>query len=532
MRLRSLLLICALGSCKGEIGNPVSLGGGGGGPLGDDGLAATSGARRLTRVEYDNTIESLLGDDTRPGFAALPEDKYDPFDNNFQKQQASQPLIESVETLAEQIAVRFLADTARRDALVGCTPSGPDDADCLRGFVTRFGRLALRRPLTDEEVDRYMTLQSFAVERADFWVGVELVLRAILQDPEFLYRIELGEAVAGQDGLFALNGYEIATRLSYFLWAAPPDAALLDIAEEGGLDSSAERRDVAATMLEDPRAVEQVLRFHALWLGYDHLPHSAELNEAMMAESEALVRRVVFEDDGDYFDLFRADETWVGDLLANQYGLTPPGQSEPTWVPYGDSGRQGILSHGSVLSAFAKFSDTSPTQRGKFIRTRLLCDVIQPPPPNVNVDEPPQSPDSDCKWDRYAAHRSSGACATCHGQMDPIGFGLENFDREGRYRTHDEGLPECPIAGDGEIVGTGTFNGPAELSDLLISSGELGPCAVQNVWRFAVGRDLGEADDAAIGDLWRAFDAGGRHFQSLLLEVVASEAFGYRMEEP
>ena len=240
-------------------------------------------------------------------------------------------------------------------------------------------------------IQRYLALQSVSVEAQDFYVGIDLVLRAMLQDPEFLYRIEIGTAVAGTPGVFSLNQFEVATRLSYFVLGTTPPDALLDLAEKNKLQSVSDRRDAVSMLFSDPRARDRVDYFHALWLSYHQLPHPPELTTAMRTESAALVARVVFDKPGDYFDLFKSQETFVNDFLADHYGLPKPGSTTGAWVSYGQSPRRGILSQGAVLSAGAKFDDTSPTLRGIFIRTRLLCQTIPPPPPTVNVDKPPES---------------------------------------------------------------------------------------------------------------------------------------------
>src|SRR5262245_53816346 len=213
--LPALALIAA---CNGAIGNN---GGGGSTTLPPGAVAyGPTGLHRLSRIEYDNTLADLLGDTTRPGFAALPEDVNDPFDNDFSTQQVSGALIAAAETLATAVSARLMADLSRRDALIGCTPAGAGDTACLESFVRAFGRRAFRRPLTDEEVSGYVGLSPFAVEANDFYVGVDLVLRAFLQDPNFLYRVEIGSPIAGKNGLYRLGDYEIGTRLSYFLWGS------------------------------------------------------------------------------------------------------------------------------------------------------------------------------------------------------------------------------------------------------------------------------------------------------------------------
>jgi hypothetical protein len=524
-RLAGCALALALLGCTGQIGEPL-----GSVEVGAQ-QAVISGARRLTRTEYDNTLRDLLDDNTRSGFAKLPEDVNDPFDNDYSTQQVSAALVEAAETLAQEASARALAEPTVRAKIVPCNPTGPDDLTCLRAFVTNFGRKALRRPLQEDEIQRYLGFSPYAVEGNDFYIAVDLILRAILQDVEFLYRIEIGTPVEGAPGVFKLNDFEVATRLSYFILGTTPDDALLDLAGADKLSKPADVRLAAATLLQSPLARDRVERFHALWLGFHQLPHSPELTSAMRAETSALINRVVFDDKVDYFELFRSEETFLSDYLAGHYGFEPTGTTTGAWVSYGDSGRKGILSHGSVLSAFGKFADTSPTQRGIFIRTRLMCEPINPPPPNVPADAPPEGNAAQCKVDKYIQHASEGSCKGCHMQMDPIGFGLENYDKAGRYRAHDEGKPECAISGDGALEGVGNFNGPAELADLLITAGKLEPCLIRQVYRFAMGRREKAEDNAILKDVETKFTEGGHAFDGLMLDIVASESFGFRKQE-
>lgn len=488
------------------------------------------GLRRLTRYEYDNTLRDLLGDTTRPGSQMLPEDPFTPFDNEYGTQEASQPLIEGLEVLARDAAQRLRDDPARRDEVLGCTPAGTADEACLRDFVGRFGRRALRRPLGPGEADDYVALGlEYAERESDFHAGVEVVVRALLQDAQFVYRVEIGTPVEGEPGLFALDGFEIATRLSYLLWGSTPSDALLDAAEAGELGTAAQREAMVQTMLQDPRARVQLDRFHAMWLGYAQLPHAPELTNALRSETTALLKRVIFDEGARWTELFTAPETFIDASLAEHYDLPAPGDEQ--WVSYGDSGRQGILSHGSFLSAAAGPGETSPTRRGKWIREQLMCQVIPPPPPNIDADNPPSEEDGECKEDRYAVHAEEGSCAGCHSLMDPIGFGLERYDTQGRYRTHDEGAPQCTISGDGELTGLGTFNGPAELSNLLIDNMVLEPCMAQQLYRFALGREVLEDELPRVSALGTQLTEGDGRFDTLLGMLAADPAFAHRREE-
>ncbi len=547
----AVAIACALAvACEGDVtsssrggttGSGAASGGGstqgsGGGLSSAEFSASESVARRLTRAELDNTLRDVLGDDTAPASRILADDLFTPYDNNYAEQQASAALIDSLEALAEDVAKRALA-ADHRDSIVPCTPSGADDAACFQQTIEAVGRRLFRRPLTSDEISAYLTLQDFATEDNpyvdnDFYTGVELFLRSVLQDPEFLYRIEIGTAT-DTPGVLALGSYEIATRMGYFLWGSTPDDALLQAADEGALTDSGARREQAARLLADERARSQLHRFHAMWLGYRSIPHTAELASALNLETTTLIDRVVFEAGRSYLELFQSTETYLTSFLAQHYGLPEPAGGEG-WVPYGDSGRGGILSHGSVLAAFGKFADTSPTQRGIFIQTRLMCNTIPPPPANVDVDQPPgKDGTAVCKYDRYAAHReSSTSCAGCHNQIDPVGFGLENYNIAGQWRDADDGHPECLISGEGELPGYGTFHGPRELGDKLVESGLLDDCIVRQLYSFAVGRPLTDDESTMVEVLRGAFESSGYSFAELMTEYVASAPFVLRKEPP
>jgi hypothetical protein len=493
---------------------------------------SVSGTPRLSANEYDNTLKDLLQDTTNSGFAALPQDTADPFDNDYTTQLPSAALVEAAESLATAASQRAVQNPAVLAAILPCQPSGPNDSACLQQFIQQFGRLVLRRPLSPAEVAEYAGLQSYAVEAGDFNVGVQLVLQAMLQDMSFLYRVEIGTPATSAPGVSQLDSYEMASRLSYYLWGSTPPGWLLDQADAAQLGTSDAVRAAATKLLADPHARTRMERFHALWLAYAQLPHSTQLNAAMEAESAALVDKVVFDDASDYFNVFESNETYINDLLAQQYGLQSPGPNGFAWISYGASGRKGILSQGTVLAAGAKFGDTSPTLRGVFVRTRLLCQEVAPPPPDVNPDNPPVSTNnSPCKIDRYSEHAANGSCAGCHNQLDPIGFGLENFDENGVYRPTDVGLPQCPIAGNGAVAGIGSFHGPAGLADLLTGSGQLEQCVATQMFQFAMGRSVSSVDQALIGKVTGDFTNGGRKLDQMMLDYVSDPSYGFIREQ-
>ncbi|MGK0360027.1 MAG: hypothetical protein ACI9U2_002333 [Bradymonadia bacterium] len=494
-------------------------------------VAFASAARRLSQGELDRTLWMLFGDDTASARRLLPEDEFAPFDNDYPEQRASLAWVESLEVLANELANDLIADPVRLAGITPCTPQGPEDQDCFRQTVAALGHLALRRALVPAEVEAYDPLLSLAAEAPSgepFAVAVGLLVRALVQDPEFLHRVERGRD--GEDGdVRSLTSAEIVTRMAFLLWGTAPDAdALADAADEDLSDPVA-RRVVAERMLEDPRAKQQLHRFHAMWIGYRQSPHDPQLVAAFQRETAALIDRAIFEDE-QYLTLFNAPETFVDPRLANHYGLAVPAGEE--WVAYNTPERAGILSHGSVLGAHSKgFSDSSPTQRGKFVRERLMCQVIPPPPPTVDVDQPPGDAEAACKVERYRQHAADPGCAGCHALMDPIGFGLERFDLAGRYREHDPGLPECVIEGVGDLPGAGEFSGPGQLATLLIDGGHIDACAIQNYLQFAIGRAL-RPNEAGYADARLEAFRGDHALKAWIVDLVADEPFATLRLEP
>jgi hypothetical protein len=518
----ALAMGCEGLGCNGTIGDTK----GGSGPDTETlSMIGVSGARRLTAAEYAATVKDLVGETDANAVLLLPVDRRMPFDNDFQAQTASQALIEGAELIAGNVADKLDTDPPRRDGVVGCVPTGATDPVCFEHFVRTFGRRALRHKLDDAEVARFMALQ----DPSDFYVGVNSAVRAFLQHPEFLYRLEIGKPVDGKPGVHALTDGEIATRLSYFLIGSTPPDWLLDGVDAGELATNDGVRAAAARLLSDERARAHVQRFHALWLGWE-----ATASADAQTETGALLDKVLFDDQGVWQDLLRSDQTYVNAPLAQIYGLPPPSGSGFSWVPWGATGRQGILSEGAFLSLGTKFSDTSPTQRGLLVRTRLFCQTMQKPPPGVNVDMPPAGADPNaCKAQRYDMSTREG-CKGCHAQMDPIGFGLEGYDATGAFRTTQPNRPDCPIDGQGNLEGVGTFSGPKELSELLIASGGLNECVVTELYRFAMGRyDLDAQDGALIAKITQGAEQGGDLlFEKVMLDFLSTDAFRYRRDEP
>lgn len=500
--------------------------GGGASALTDPAAFGPVALTRLTRPEYGQALLDVLGVAPQ-ALSLLPEDVLTPFDNDSRSQATSTVLIAAIGDVAREAVTAALANDARRTALVPCTPSAPTDAACFRTFVERFGRSVLRRPLTTTEVQELAGLQRFSELEGDFFVGVGLVMRVLLQDPEFVYRVEVGMPVSR--AVVKLTPYEYAARMSFLLLGAPPAADLLDAAATGKLDTSRSARMVADRLLADPRSPMRVSRFHAMWLGYEQLRVAPQLATAFQAESEALIRKVLFQDKRAWTELLTTDEAFVDDELARIYGLPPP--ASPTWMRQTDPNRRGIIGQGAFLSAGGKFNDTSPVLRGIQVRERLFCQEIPSPPPEVNADEPPKAVANACKTERYAAH-AEAACASCHKLIDPVGSGLEAYDSVGKFRSHELGRPDCPVRGEGELAELGIkFSGPAGLAKELVAGGKLGDCMSKNLFTFITGRHAAATDSSAVAGIRQMFAARGDRLGELLLDVVTSPAFRHRVME-
>lgn len=432
---------------------------------------------------------------------------------------------EGLETLGFEAALKVAADLKLSMRFGGCTPSDATDGACLSAVIRGLGLRLWRRPLTDQEVTAIETQGlAFAKERTDFKVGLRFVVQALLMNPAFAYRIEIGQPGTPR----ALTNHEVLSRLSYLVWATAPDGDMLAEAA-GAAYTDQQLKALAVRLLADSRATAQQAHFHRLWIGYGDLRAPDNLRATMLAETDALVGKVLGKDGGAWANLFTARESYMDAALVQHYDAKA-GANMPAWITYEHPERAGILSHGSFLSLAVKnVDDTSPTIRGKYIATRLLCREVPPPPPDVNADEPPRREGAQCKEQAYARHRDQGsACFACHELMDPVGFGLERFDGLGRYRTEEKGNAACQISGDGHLKDVGTFSGPRQLADLMLKSGELTDCAASQYFQFAFGRPHEKADGALVDRLQAALSGSGP-FADLVLSLVADPVFRSRV---
>jgi Protein of unknown function (DUF1592)/Protein of unknown function (DUF1588)/Protein of unknown function (DUF1587)/Protein of unknown function (DUF1595)/Protein of unknown function (DUF1585) len=504
--------------------------------------------RRLTHSQYNNTVRDLLGDQSRPADGFPKEDFIHGFKNQLEGQGVPPLQAEAYSEAAERLAQNAFRG-GDHEHLIPCEPASATDPVCAGEFVHQFGLKAFRRPLDEAEAHVYGELFRQEAQRTgDFLGGAQMVVEAMLQSPHFLFRVERGPSSPFRE-------YEIASRLSYFVWDTMPDRDLLSAAANGDLSTVEQVETTARRMLEDPRAKSSMDEFLAQWLRFDRAlsairdrrlfrGFSTELAAAMTEETRQLFDHLVWED-RDFREFFTADYTFVSTDLARLYGLPAPTE-EYARVEYPpESGRAGVLGHASILTLTSKPSDTSPTERGLFIRTHFLCHEVPPPPPGVNTALPVITEDKPMtNRDRLQIHLNSEACASCHRLIDPIGLGFEQYDAIGAFREEltlrflsAEDAPEgerrkrievkLPVDTSAHIQGieNSEFSTPKELSRILAADGSCQKCIVKQVFRYAFGREETAADQAAIEGILKAFRDSGFRFRELLVALIASKPF-------
>jgi hypothetical protein len=514
----------------------------------DDGDAAeqcaapsvgVSPLRRLTRSQYDNTIRDLLGITGNPSEKLAPDEKVGAFYSNATAP-VTELLAEQYMRVAEELAETAVADL---DGLVPCDPAVDDQVVCGEVFVDAFGIRAFRRPLTTEERTALVGLFELGRTEVGFSEGIRLVVQAVLQSPQFLYHLELGMPDAGSGDVVALDQFELASRLSYFLWDSMPDDELLQAAVGGGLDSADAVRAQAERMLEDPRAADAIASFHRQWLHLDDLgvleknaeaypAFDTELRDAMTQETTRFADWVIRADDGRLETLLTASYSFLDGPLFDLYGVTPPGDHDPTLPVQLDAGqRAGLLTHASVLATHAHADQSSPVRRGKLVRENFLCTPLAPPPPEVDVVPPPLDPNATTR-ERFDQHRSDPACAGCHNLIDPLGFGFEHYDGIGAWRATDANKP---VDASGEVLGTedidGPFDGAPELARLLAESEQVRTCVAEQWFGFAFGRPPAEDDTCSFDTMSVAFAESDHDIRELLLAMVTTDSFRHRRLE-
>ena len=496
--------------------------------------------RRLNRAQYARSIEQIFGAGLEiPGRFAPPVRDEGLLAIGDARVSVTATGLEQYELRAREIATQVLSED-RRASVLPCAPEAPDafDRSCARQFFTKYGRLLYRRPLTDTELDATLAVaRAGAGPSSDFYTGLEKGLSRLLMSPNFIFRVETSERDPDRDGLDRLDAYSLASRISFLLWDAPPDEALLDAADSGTLQDTAGLRLHVDRMIASPRFEDGVGAFFSDMLGYEQFDgltkdqtifpkYSAQL--AMDAEEQSLrtIVDLLVSNERDYRELFTTRKTFLNRRLGSIYKVAVGDAAFDGWMPYTfgpDENRGGLL----TLAGFLMLDPThegqsSPTIRGKQVRELLLCQTVPAPPPDVDFSEF-QDPDPTLKTtrDRLIAHQEHPTCAGCHAITDGIGLGLENYTAIGEFRTHENG---SVIDASGQLDRV-PFGDAIELGQVLYDNPRTASCVTQRVYEYGVGRPASRADREWLEYRGRRFADDGYVLKALMRDVATSNAF-------
>ena len=418
------------------------------------------------------------------------------------------------------------------------TPTGTVDREsAARRVLQAFATKAYRRPVKVEEVDRLVKLFRFADGPGEpFELAVKHALKAVLVSPHFLFRLERDQEPNNPEAVHPVSPFELANRLSYFLWSSMPDDELFKLAEQGQLRNPGVLEAQVRRMLKDPKANALVENFAGQWLMLRSLAtvtpdrqtykgFDPALKAAMVRETELYFEHVMREDRS-IIEFLDSDYTFVNERLARHYGI--PGSFDGFQkVKLVDRSRGGILTHGSILTVTSNPTRTSPVKRGKWILENILGTPPPPPPPDVpELDNDSKAVLTGSLRQRMEKHRENPNCAVCHSKLDPLGFGLENFDGVGALRQFDGKFKIDPA---GELPDGSKFSGPAELRKVLVAKGDLFRRNLgEKMLTYAIGRGLEYYDRCAVDDIVSALKKGDDRFSAMMLAVVQSDAFQKR----
>mgnify|MGYP003663148227 FL=1 len=500
--------------------------------------------RRLTKTEYGNTLHDLLG--VNPDIvASLPDEvSGEGYLNSLSPLQLEQYLAISEKVLNQVVALKGEPPTAIQLELFGEPPTSETDAKAnARKLAKSLARIAYRRPPSAAEVD--VLLKVFELGRQNdlsYQASCRLMLKAILVSPQFLF-ITPAREVETEKGIVPLDDYQLASRLSYLLWATMPDAELLTLADQGKLHELPVLKDQVTRMLMDPRSRALFDGFGAQWLKLGNL-HTRTFDPEKFPQMTAALRSAMYDEARLFFesivrenrsvsDFIDSDYTFLNGNLASIYGLenTVTGP-EMRKVKLTNGNRGGILGMPGVLAATSFPNRTSPVNRGVWVLEQVLGDHVPAAPPDVpSLEKQDQKQVASLTLrERTELHRSEAVCANCHRLLDPIGFGLENFDAIGRWRDQDENGQA--IDASGELPGGRNFSNPKELKAIIAQhNAKFSRNLVERLLAYALCRRLEGYDEIVIDGLMQKIAKDDYRMQTLITEVVTSYPFMHRRIE-
>jgi hypothetical protein len=520
--------------------------------------------RRLNRAEYNNTVRDLIGLDVHPADEFPSDDIGCGFDNIGEVLSTPPVLLEMYLAAADKVIAEAFRTPAVRARILSPAPDAlprayrrftppvrsrpekrvfdltrkaSDDTELKRlqqiyDILRVFADCAFRRPALHDELMRLLAIvQGAEKDGESFDDAIQLALRAVLVSPYFLFHVEDDPEPNAPNGPWPANDFDLASRLSYFLWSSMPDEELTRLAARGELRQRETLKAQVSRMLRDRRSRALAKNFCSQWLqtrklnevapDHDHFPAFDEsLRAAMLEETERLCVYIQREDRS-VLELIDNDYTFVNERLARHYGLTGIEGESFRLVSLEGTPRGGVLTHASILTVTSNPTRTSPVKRGKWILETLLGMPPAPPPAGVEALDEGSAAASGALRERLQQHRRDSACASCHARMDPLGFSLENFDAIGAWRTQDG---DRPIDSTSALPGGRPFQGPAELRTLLLSRRDaFSRCLAEKMLTYALGRGLTRADRRGVELIVLKLGRGDYHFSALVLAVAESE---------
>jgi len=497
--------------------------------------------RRLTKVEYGNTLHDLLGVDQKVA-DDLPDEVFgEGYLNTLSPLQSEQYLAIANEALDRILGPKDGTPTKAQKRLFGQTPgAGADERAAARKVARSLARNAYRRPPTDPELDVLVRVFDLAREnKLAYPEALRLMLKAVLVSPQFLFITPAMEAESGRS-IVPLDDHQLASRLSYLLWATMPDAELSTLADRGKLHEPAVLRAQVKRLLEDPRSRALFDGFGAQWLGLGSLegktfdtakfPQMTGAMRSAMYDEARLFFESIVRENRSVVSLVDCDYTFLNGTLAELYGLDKK-VTGPRWrkVKLTDANRGGILGMPGILAVTSFPDRTSPVKRGVWVLEQVLGEHVPPPPPNVPALEKQdkQTVENLTLRQRTELHVKDPTCANCHKVLDPIGFGLENFDAIGRWRDQDDAGGAIDAAG--ELLGGKRFASPKELKTIIAArTDDLARNVTEKLLAYALCRQLEGYDEIVVDNLMETIAKDGYRMQTLITEIVKSYPFTHR----
>ena len=428
--------------------------------------------------------------------------------------------------------------TLSRSLIYVCDPRKAGEAPCAKQIAENLARRAFRRPTTEADLAVLMAFYEAGRKEKDFDRGVERLVAAVLASPEFLYRAIQGQQAATAKAVeVALTEYELATRLSYFLWNTDPDEELFKLAATKELSKPAVLDAQVKRMLADPRAASLATNFAMKWLGLDGIDgikpdqqiytnFNDQLKRDLVTEAQTFIQSILLEN-RPLVELLTSDQTYLNDRVARHYGITDVAGSQFRWVKLTDKTRFGLLGKGAVLIKTSYPDRTSPVLRGAWVLDKIIGTPPTPPPPGVETDlnqKPGETPKT--VRARLEQHRANATCRQCHGVIDPMGLALENFDAVGQFRTADSRAANAPIDASTVLTSGRTIDGPAELREFLASApSRFALSFAEKLMMYSVNRPLEYSDMPQVRAVVRGAAKENYTLSSIVQGIVRSDAF-------